>query len=106
MKDNTTIKPLSAHPMLTEAQALEWETWRAMAELITQAGIDFNRNTDVSKAIAAWGYRYLKLALEYAEERGLDEPMPPSFYSPKAELRIRDTYLALTDRERTEGVLI
>ena len=93
MNENTTIKPLSAHPCLTEAQALEWETWRAMAKLITESGIDFNENEDISKAIAAWGYRYLLLANEYAWEKNLREPLPPSFYSAEAEKRIRDTYL-------------
>lgn len=93
MSEDNTIKPISLHPCMSEAQGLEWETWKAMASLITAAGIDFNDNKDVSKAIAAWGYRYLILAIEYAELNNLESCAPPLFYSALAEKRIRDEYL-------------
>lgn len=76
--------------------------WRAMATLIdktikeaedgVEVGLKFNNCPDISKAIAAWGYRYLLLAQEYQEQEGLDEILPPSFYSPLAEQRIRDEW--------------
>ena len=94
MSKSNTIVPLSAHPCLSDAQGLEWETWKAMANLITSLGIDFNEQRDVSKAIAAWGYRYLNLAIEHAEEKDLAAPLPPLFYSAEAEERIRDKYLS------------
>jgi len=95
------LRPITNHPCMTTAQSLEWETWKAMAELINstlkeaqeEVGLDFNNCPDLSKAIAAWGYRYLLLALEYKDDNDIDICHPPLFYSPLAEERIRNNYL-------------
>ena len=91
MSNDNTVTVIAPHhhfPLGADVEMmLEWEAWRTMALAITDAGADFNENEDLSKIIAAWGFRYMNLRNAY------EDNAPPLFYSPESEQRIKKKYL-------------